>query len=565
MNIDYELWADYKTDILSKGFPYNHQTLRNLSGVLVGYTIFVIDRSINWQCMISTPEDITDFETNYKSNSNRNTVYSNDGTPRSLSTTANTPDGASWVQQTASAGWDARDQPASVVMPDGSIILTGGNTTTGYRNDVWKSVDNGVTWTQLVANAPWSARCGHGCVAAWDGSIILMGGFDQVVGNLNDVWRSTNQGLTWTQMVVNAGWEGRYYFSCVPMPDGSIVILGGSGVSTMLANDVWRSTDKGSTWTQMTAAAEWSEREFLSSVSLLDGSIVMMGGSDIYGTMMNDVWRSTDKGATWTRLTDNAWWSPRYAHTSVATPDGTIVMMGGWDTNGLKNDVWKSPDGGSTWMQLTTNGGWAARCSHTSVILPDGSIVLMGGNDPLKNDVWRSTNTQVVMISGQVVQISGQCVFTSMSGVSVTASVSGQPVSISGQSVSVSGNVITIANSIEFATSSGYCATSASTVSTTYTGTRPFIYDGAVVKSTIAIWSGNLVLAHTGVVTIAGASTTLSSIFANQTVSSTTTFVSGYPFIFASGDAHTIKFGNASGGYTTSGRTLSLRATYKVI
>jgi len=82
MIIDYQLWADFKTDILSKGFPYNHQTMRDLNGTFTGYLVFVLDRTIEWQCAVNKTADITDFETNYKSNSNRNTVYNVDGTPQ---------------------------------------------------------------------------------------------------------------------------------------------------------------------------------------------------------------------------------------------------------------------------------------------------------------------------------------------------------------------------------------------------------------------------------------------------------------------------------------------------
>lgn len=79
----------------------------------------------------------------------------------------------------------------------------------------------------------------------------------------------------------------------------------------------------------MTDAAPWSARMWHTSVVLPDGSIVLMGGWD--GQRRNDIWRSTDKGATWTEITGAATWSARYAHTSVALPDGSIVLIGGGD------------------------------------------------------------------------------------------------------------------------------------------------------------------------------------------------------------------------------------------
>ena len=56
------------------------------------------------------------------------------------------------------------------------------------------------------------------------------------------------------------------------------------------------------------------------------------------------------------------------------------------------NDVWRSTDNGATWTQMNASAGWSTRSGHSSVAMPDGSIVLMGGNGggmSLKNDVWR--------------------------------------------------------------------------------------------------------------------------------------------------------------------------------
>ena len=242
-------------------------------------------------------------------------------------------------------------------------------------------------WTQQTASAGWSARSSFSSVVMPDGSIVLMG------GGYNDVWRSTDKGATWTQMTANAGWSVRRSFSSVVIPDGSIVLMGGYPYS----NDVWRSTDKGATWTQMTASAGWSGRSGHTSVAMPDGSLVLMGGAyyNIGNSgYPNDVWQSTDKGATWTQMTASAGWSGRSGHTSVVMPDGSIVLMGGYVSAGKQsynyNNVWRSIDKGATWTQVNASAGWSVRSSFSSVVIPDGSIVLMGGY-PYSNDVWRFT------------------------------------------------------------------------------------------------------------------------------------------------------------------------------
>jgi type II secretory pathway component GspD/PulD (secretin) len=100
----------------------------------------------------------------------------------------------------------------------------------------------------------------------------------------------------------------------------------------------------------VSASAGWSGRELHSSVVTPDGTIVLMGGSangDIY---KNDTWQSTDKGASWTIVNASSGWTTRIRHSSAAMPDGTIVLMGGYATDGgCKNDTWRSTDKGATW------------------------------------------------------------------------------------------------------------------------------------------------------------------------------------------------------------------------
>jgi PKD repeat protein len=196
-------------------------------------------------------------------------------------------------------------------MPDGSIVLMGGYglyRPPYYKNDVWRSTNNGATWTQMTAGAGWSARLGHSSVAMPDGSIVLMGGATATTTYKNDVWRSTDNGASWTQMTASAEWSARYRHTSVAMPDGSIVLMGGAGSGGSHKNDVWRSTDNGASWTQMTASAGWTARNGHSTVAMPDGSIVLMGGYGLYRThvYLNDVWRSTNNGATWTQMTAGA-------------------------------------------------------------------------------------------------------------------------------------------------------------------------------------------------------------------------------------------------------------------
>ena len=363
---------------------------------------------------------------------------------------------------TPSAGWSPRAAHSSVVLPDGSIVLMGGLDASGNRNDVWRSTDKGTTWTEMSPSARWSARqtlqqCGDArwkhhinggslmsatlrMICGSQGIMGLHGLRPQMPFGRQDVttraWQYLMAALCWWGVAVTSAIrmmsgvssppDHLHRTRLIPIPapgiyqvtlqvfneDGynstrktgyitvnalpsvpSVVNFTGtprSGPAPLTVSFIdlsWNNPtgwawffgdeDYMAPWTQMTANAGWSRRYSHSSMLMPDGSIVLMGGFD--WTFKNDVWRSTDKGATWTEVNRSAGWSGRIP-TSVVMRDGSIVLMGGGDYSNYNNDTWRSTDNGATWMQaaLPVQGG-RKELAHSSVVMPDGSIVLTGG------------------------------------------------------------------------------------------------------------------------------------------------------------------------------------------
>ncbi len=51
---------------------------------------------------------------------------------------------------------------------------------------------------------------------------------------------------------------------------------------------------------------------------------------------MKDVWRSIDKGSSWSLVTSSDPWSGRTSHSSVVLDSNTIILMGGTTGGGSK-------------------------------------------------------------------------------------------------------------------------------------------------------------------------------------------------------------------------------------
>ena len=320
----------------------------------------------------------------------------------------------------------AREAHSSVVL-GGAIYVIGGlkyESRNARFNDVWKSTDGGATWTQVTTPAirKFSARYGHSSIVM-DGAIYVIGGHG-ASGTLNDVWKSTD-GATWTEVTTttNPRFPARFEHSSVVIVEGphkGMYVIGGQSVSGSASylNDVWKSTD-GASWTQVisdtatTTTNQFSQRAIHSSVSIRSGphqGIYVIGGIDASTGFLDDVWKSTNGGQTWTKTTSNMKkFNQRVGHSSFVIGD-TIYIIGGRKgpkqrTGGTGTEYWddvcKSTDGGATWEEIQASGSkFSKRDDHSSVVMEQGEykgIYVIGGFDKNGNfnsrdDVWKSTD-----------------------------------------------------------------------------------------------------------------------------------------------------------------------------
>jgi len=339
-----------------------------------------------------------------------------------------------WTEVNADAPWAARAGLHTVEL-GGRFYLMGGRTpldpatlpfpipgASEFWADVWVSEDEGANWEQILAsNTPghWAPRAYFQATVKGN-AMYIMGGqdFGMMSNFFSDVW-SSEDGVTWTQLTEDAGWEGRAGLRAVTFQD-EIYIFGGSqfdddsiigpgGPTREYYNDVWKSAD-GATWEEVTADAPWEPRAG-AVVVVKDDFMYLLGGErgflcsplpDCELPYFNDVWRSKD-GASWELVTDSAGWSPRPGH-QCAVSFGNIVCWGGFGLPDNPMDVWVSPDG-ATWEQVS-DSPWNAQSTDEikydfEGIAVGDVIYTFGGDretfdfdDPdnylrVDNDVWR--------------------------------------------------------------------------------------------------------------------------------------------------------------------------------
>jgi photosystem II stability/assembly factor-like uncharacterized protein len=237
---------------------------------------------------------------------------------------------------------------------------------------VWKTIDAGVTWTPIFDGEP-IASIGALEVAPSNPNILYAGtGESDIRSDLssgNGVYKSTDGGATWK----NIGLRNSRHISriVVDPTNADIVYVGvlGHAYGPNEERGVYKSTDGGQTWTRtlykgpeigasdlaiaaaspnILFAGMWNaHRPPWSTYAPLPGP-----GSGLY--------RSTDSGTTWTQLTAHGLPDGDWGRVGVAVaPDGKRVYA--VIEAGKKSGLYRSDDGGDNWTLANSDSRLTSR------------------------------------------------------------------------------------------------------------------------------------------------------------------------------------------------------------
>ena len=186
------------------------------------------------------------------------------------------------------------------------------------------------------------------------------------------VFKSTDGGTTWSQLASTANSNWYYVNRLAISPDGNTLLAATN-------TGIWRSANGGATWSQVTTT-----RTLDIDFHPTDSSRAIASGS--YG---NNVYYSTDGGVTWSTATGfpSLGWLNRVEVTYVSNSPN--IVYASLNSNG--GEIWKSTDGGATYSRVNTGynflggQGW-----YDNIIWVDptnANTVIVGGID-----LWRSTD-----------------------------------------------------------------------------------------------------------------------------------------------------------------------------
>ncbi len=243
---------------------------------------------------------------------------------------------------------------------------------------VYKTTDGGINWVdKLTTNS-----------AAMDVRINPTNVARIVVGCGNDVYTSANWGNTWTNQTTGAANKlpnnpGRCEVSFCPSNASRIYV----GLDTN-KGEIWRSTDNGVTWSrrctgyQYMAGQGWYDNCIWIDPTNSDHLVV--GGLDN--------WKSTDGGATLTKISD--WHDYHNGGSANSAHSDNHIIINHPGFNGTTNNiVFFGNDGGiqkaADISTVSLNSGWTNLCNstlgitqfHAGAAAPDGSVIIGGTQD----------------------------------------------------------------------------------------------------------------------------------------------------------------------------------------
>ncbi len=258
-----------------------------------------------------------------------------------------TDGGVSWTKTLSGLATDLVQHPTQA----GTIYVALQMYDMGPGNGgVYKSTNSGVSWTQVYASPdanPQNIKIATTPAAPSNLYLLTMD------GNGARIERSTNEGTTWTNLGVGSGFDtGQFWYNCylfVDVANANTIYVG--------TRDVWRSTDGGATYTNLTNSFQLNGNytPFVSKAHPDQHHFFQLAAAPNIFYIGNDggLWRTNDGGTTFTNL--NATLSLTMFTSIDLHPANAALSYGGTQDNGTQRRTdalswteFSAGDGGQT-------------------------------------------------------------------------------------------------------------------------------------------------------------------------------------------------------------------------
>jgi photosystem II stability/assembly factor-like uncharacterized protein len=248
-----------------------------------------------------------------------------------------------------------------------------GNTDLLRGAGVYKTTNGGTTWSLLASTTTGGANAND---FQYTQQIVVNSTGKVFAGTYNGVFQSSDGGATWSRVLSYIGNVSDLEIAS----DGAIYAAFGGGFLTAAASRIYKSTDAGLTWTNITPDANQLRVEIALAPSTSGASQVIYAMADNGGNSPVWIKKSTDAGVTWANVgspTPSILGSPSgqgwYDLVMTVHPtDPNLIIIGG-------AVIGRTIDGGATWTLKPY--GTPHPDQHAIVFRPNATNEVLIGND----------------------------------------------------------------------------------------------------------------------------------------------------------------------------------------
>jgi hypothetical protein len=274
----------------------------------------------------------------------------------------------------------AASPPASPAVND---TFTTDGVTKQWNGSTWSTLGSASSPNLKYAEPEFTITASdlHATRNAWDSA-----GRHYVTVGADKLYISTNGGESYSLRYTFPDSPTRIYGLFITEDDTVLVSV--DGQTTGIVGRVYRSTNQGTTFTQITTFdAGYRSGNIAFWGATQDATGIYVGQYNLIPTkdLKCIVWKSTDDGVTWTNIAAAGWSSNHHVHALGVDPaTGWLYATIGDNTGG----VWRSKlKNGTDWVRKVGTTAGNAQYLFIAVEIADGYVYV--GDDMEQGRIWR--------------------------------------------------------------------------------------------------------------------------------------------------------------------------------